>query len=196
MLANSTSWATMSGMREIDLLAHIRETDHVLGHGCEVSGEKGSANWLGLQGLKRAFRAECPQPELQGRIDYGFEVLRHLSFGNRLGQLIFACLQPKKKTAAIKFEIGDILQHREYGWRGVVYGWSELCELDDEWLRKNAAETRRDHPFYNILCNDGTHRYGSQLTHDVRTMPPRPTPCSQHLAYDAGSRGDSAWKDL
>eukprot|EP00961_Rhodomonas_salina_P024972 336579-Rhodomonas_salina.3 len=36
---------------------------------------------------------------------------------------------------------------------GVVYGWSEQCEMDEDWLRKNNALDKKGHPFYNLLCD-------------------------------------------
>ncbi|KAJ1478988.1 hypothetical protein T484DRAFT_1959948 [Baffinella frigidus] len=189
VLANSTDWrGDVKSMSEVetmveafanarrnnsnegllDPLMKIRhESDDFLAQSCVVSGEVGSAQWFGLVGLRRAFRAPASSPEdLQTRMDHGFEVLRHLSMGCRHGHAILECLSPKVKSPLIKFGIGDVLLHREFGWRGVVCGWDEVCEQDDDWLRENSALDKKEHPFYNLLCNDGKMRYGSQLTHD------------------------------
>ena len=34
-------------------------------------------------------------------------------------------------------------------------------------ISKVAVCSRQEHPFYNLICNDGKTRLGSQLTHDV-----------------------------
>jgi len=99
-------------------------------------------------------------------MDRGFETLKWLNVGNRYGGVILEHLVPRVKNPEIKFRIGDILWHKEFGWRGVVYGWSERCEIGEEWLKQNNALDKKDFPFYNLLCNDGKFRYGSQLTHE------------------------------
>ena len=145
----------------------LLEADEYLSRRCAVDGEQGSVVYHGEEGLRAEFRRPAQTPEESAeRLDQAIELQRWLAFGNLCAGEIFKGLEPREKPPQIKYSIGDILWHKEYGWRGVVYGWSETCELDQSWVELNQAQDKTDAPFYNLLCNDGKLRYGSQLTHD------------------------------
>ena len=61
-----------------------------------------------------------------------------------------------------RFEIGQIVRHRVFPFRGVVYDVDAIfSETDDIWLSiPENARPRKDQPFYRLLAenNDGPHR--------------------------------------
>jgi len=72
--------------------------------------------------------------------------------------------------------VGDIVHHEGYGWQGVILGWDSQCRMSLEWVAANAKDKEQQwidrlhgSPWYDILCNDGMLRYGSQMTHRIET---------------------------
>jgi heat shock protein HspQ len=58
-----------------------------------------------------------------------------------------------------KFKIGDVVRHRIYPFRGVVYDVDPVFNNTEEWLTSIPEEIRphRDQPFYHLLAeNDRT----------------------------------------
>jgi hemimethylated DNA binding protein len=46
----------------------------------------------------------------------------------------------------------QVFIHRQYGYRGVVVGWDEICARPPEWLEANGLSPRAgDQPFYYVL---------------------------------------------
>ena len=58
-----------------------------------------------------------------------------------------------------KFKIGDVVRHRVYPFRGVVYDVDPVFNNTEEWLASIPEEIRphKDQPFYHLLAeNDRT----------------------------------------
>ena len=51
------------------------------------------------------------------------------------------------------FELGQLVRHRRYGYRGVVVERDEFCQADDEWYSRNQTQPDRDQPWYHVLVN-------------------------------------------
>ena len=60
-------------------------------------------------------------------------------------------------TAPATFNIGQLVRHRRYGYRGVVAGWDPACEADDQWYWANATQPDRDQPWYHVLVHGKSH---------------------------------------
>jgi heat shock protein HspQ len=62
-------------------------------------------------------------------------------------------------TRIAKFRIGDVVRHRLYPFRGVVYDVDPVFNNTDEWLAAIPPEARphKNQPFYHLLAeNDQT----------------------------------------
>lgn len=35
---------------------------------------------------------------------------------------------------SVRFRVGDIMMHKRYHYRGVIYGWDPICKASDEWI--------------------------------------------------------------
>ena len=52
-----------------------------------------------------------------------------------------------------KFEPGQLVRHRRYGYRGVVVDRDEYCMADDAWYAKNRTQPDRNQPWYHVLVD-------------------------------------------
>lgn len=39
----------------------------------------------------------------------------------------------RPRPANVLFRVGDVVRHREYGYRAVVYEWDPSCQADPNW---------------------------------------------------------------
>ena len=56
-----------------------------------------------------------------------------------------------------RFEIGQLIQHRRYGYRGVIAGRDPECYADDAWYLSNLTQPDRDRPWYHVLVHGAEH---------------------------------------
>ena len=64
-----------------------------------------------------------------------------------------------KKTA--KFAIGDVVQHRHFSFRGVIFDIDPTFNNTDEWWQSIPEEVRpvKDQPFYHLLAENERTTY-------------------------------------
>ena len=57
-----------------------------------------------------------------------------------------------------KFNIGQIIDHHKFGYRGVIFEVDPVFSLSDEWYEQ-VAKTRppKDQPWYHVLVDDNVH---------------------------------------
>lgn len=55
------------------------------------------------------------------------------------------------------FEIGQLVKHRRYGYRGVVAGFDPECRAQEAWYQNNRTQPKRDQPWYHVLVHGGEH---------------------------------------
>ncbi len=65
------------------------------------------------------------------------------------------------KTRSAKFQIGQIVRHRIYPFRGVVFDIDPEFDNTDEWYESIPAEVRphKDQPFYHLLAENSQTEY-------------------------------------
>ena len=70
-----------------------------------------------------------------------------------------AIAQPPTRTA--KFAIGQVVKHRLYPFRGVIFDVDPVFSNTDEWLASipEEARPRRDQPFYHLLAENSESEY-------------------------------------
>ncbi|PNS21247.1 F-box only protein 21 [Sphaceloma murrayae] len=62
----------------------------------------------------------------------------------------------------VKFRIGQMFQHKRYGYTGVVRGWDAGCRADERWMtqmRVDELERGRVQAFYHVMGEDRSSRY-------------------------------------
>ncbi|KAF2220060.1 Hemimethylated DNA-binding protein YccV like-domain-containing protein [Elsinoe ampelina] len=65
-------------------------------------------------------------------------------------------------VAGVKFKIGQMFQHKRYGYVGVIRAWDGQCRAHENWIasmRVDDLENGRAQAFYNILGEDRSSRY-------------------------------------
>lgn len=67
----------------------------------------------------------------------------------------------KRRTAQIqtqlKYRIGQVFEHRRYGYKAVIVGWDTKCNMHEQWIqmmRIDQLSGGRDQCFYNALYAD------------------------------------------
>jgi hemimethylated DNA binding protein len=68
----------------------------------------------------------------------------------------------KHRTNEIKYRVGDVMRHKRYGYRGVIFGYDPHCALSSEWQRQmRVAELPNGatQPFYNVLVTNDRERH-------------------------------------
>ncbi|KAL4444009.1 hypothetical protein ABPG75_011746 [Micractinium tetrahymenae] len=57
-------------------------------------------------------------------------------------------------AAAVRFQVGQLLRHRRYQYRGVIVGWDLRCCASEEWMQQMGVDRLpggRSQPFYHVL---------------------------------------------
>ena len=55
-----------------------------------------------------------------------------------------------------RFEAGQLVRHRRYGYRGVVVHVDPICRADDAWYFKNLTQPDRNQAWYHVLVDAST----------------------------------------
>jgi heat shock protein HspQ len=61
-------------------------------------------------------------------------------------------------TVRAQFQVGQLIRHRLFGYRGVIFDVDPLFEGDEDWYRTMArSRPPRNAPWYHVLVHDATH---------------------------------------
>ncbi|HEY6916569.1 MAG TPA: heat shock protein HspQ [Allosphingosinicella sp.] len=65
------------------------------------------------------------------------------------------------RIAHARFAIGDVVQHRRFGFRGVIFDVDPVFANTEEWYQAIPEEVRpsKDQPFYHLLAENGEGSY-------------------------------------
>ncbi len=68
---------------------------------------------------------------------------------------------PLPEVATARFGIGDVVRHRSFDFRGVVFDVDPVFANSDEWYESipEAVRPRKDQPFYHILAENAEASY-------------------------------------
>lgn len=53
----------------------------------------------------------------------------------------------------IKFLPGQIIFHKQYNYRGVIYDVDDTCKANEEWYQANKTQPNRNQPWYHVLVD-------------------------------------------
>ena len=57
-----------------------------------------------------------------------------------------------------KFAVGELVEHRLFGYRGVIFDADPVFEGSDEWYEEMArSRPPKDAPWYHVLVHGATH---------------------------------------
>ena len=73
------------------------------------------------------------------------------------------------------FELGTVINHNLYGYRGVVVAVDPCCMAGEIWYQSNKTQPAREQPWYHVLVHDSgglsTYVAQSNLEEDVTGQP-------------------------
>lgn len=77
------------------------------------------------------------------------------------------------EVAHARFALGDVVRHRLFGFRGVVFDIDPVFANSEEWYQSIPEEARPDkeQPFYHLLAENGEQSYVAYVS-------------QQNLVYD------------
>lgn len=79
-----------------------------------------------------------------------------------------------KLPDSLKFDPGDVIFHKKYGYRGVVVDFDITCQAPDAWYQSNQSQPDRNQPWYHILVDGNqqvTYSAQSNLSYDQLDKP-------------------------
>ena len=53
-----------------------------------------------------------------------------------------------------KYQRGQIVRHKRYGYRGVIVDFDLECLADEQWYQSNQSRPDRSQPWYHVLVHD------------------------------------------
>jgi heat shock protein HspQ len=65
------------------------------------------------------------------------------------------------RSSRASFAIGDVVRHRKYGFRGVIFDIDPVYANSEEWYAQipEGQRPRRDQPFYHLLAENEESTY-------------------------------------
>ena len=81
---------------------------------------------------------------------------RSTFFSQQAGRMVDAPLQTRAR-----FAIGDVVRHRQFGFRGVIFDIDPVFANSEEWYESIPKEVRpnREQPFYHLFAENGESSY-------------------------------------
>ena len=69
-------------------------------------------------------------------------------------------------VAHARFSIGDVVRHRIFGFRGVIFDVDPVFANTEEWYQAIPEEVRprKDQPFYHLLAENGETSYTAYVS--------------------------------
>lgn len=95
---------------------------------------------------------------LQMLRDYNIHL--HQNFKDPLLQIC-----PKHRTHNLQYAVGMVMKHVVFDYICVIYDWDRVCAASLDWQEQMGVHKLRlkdQQPFYNVLVEDGSHRYVAQ----------------------------------
>ena len=68
---------------------------------------------------------------------------------------------PKTRTRTAKYKLGDVVKHRLFPFRGVIFDIDPVFNNTEEWWLSIPAEVRprKDQPFYHLYAENADTEY-------------------------------------
>src|SRR6185437_12946027 len=107
--------------------------------------------------------------------------------------------QPPVRTA--KFAIGQVVKHRRYPFRGVIFDVDPVFANTEEWLASIPEDVRprRDQPFYHLLAENAQTTYVAYVSEQNLLADETGEPCRHPLLremFSSPKRGTYCMKAM
>ncbi len=47
-----------------------------------------------------------------------------------------SCMKTMMRTPAVAFSVGDVIRHKRYNYRGVIFDWDPMCNVKEDWIQQ------------------------------------------------------------
>ncbi|KAK5008745.1 hypothetical protein LTR28_003560 [Elasticomyces elasticus] len=78
----------------------------------------------------------------------------------------------------VLYRVGQVFEHRRYGYEGVVVGWDAQCNATEQWcsqMQVDRLQQGRQQSFYHVLVDDKSTRYvAEENIHALDSQPSEP----------------------
>ena len=98
------------------------------------------------------------------------------------------------RMRAAKFRVGDVVRHKIYPFRGIVYDIDPVFNSTEEWWQSIPEEIRpsKDQPYYHLLAENAKTEYiayasEQNLLPDTSTEPLRHPQVTEMFKKEAGT---------
>lgn len=90
-------------------------------------------------------------------------------FSPQAGKLIDAPIRTRAR-----FAIGDVVRHRHFDFRGVVFDIDPVFANSEEWYESIPAEVRpaREQPYYHLMAENGESSYVAYVSQQNLLLDP------------------------
>lgn len=68
-----------------------------------------------------------------------------------------------------RFEVGQVVHHKRYNYRGVIAKADSCCTAPDEWYLRNRTQPDRRQPWYHVLVHGGAETYVAEENLELDT---------------------------
>ena len=58
-----------------------------------------------------------------------------------------------------KFDVGQVIHHKRYDYRGVIVEVDPTCRAPESWYKRNRTQPDRSKPWYHVLVHGGAETY-------------------------------------
>ncbi len=66
-------------------------------------------------------------------------------------------VERRPQVSGFSFEVGQLVRHKRYGYRGVVAACDRSCRAGDTWFFSNQTQPSRSQPWYHIVVHGAKH---------------------------------------
>ena len=89
-------------------------------------------------------------------------------------------------TRTAKFDIGDVVRHRLFPFRGVIYDVDPTFSNTDEWYEAIPADMRpaKDQPYYHLLAENAHVTYEAYVSEQNLVADESGRPCRHPLVEE------------
>nr|CAI5841008.1 unnamed protein product [Callosobruchus analis] len=77
----------------------------------------------------------------------------------------FGQVEAAQRSHNLLYAVGMVMKHLTLNYHCVIYDWDPVCLAAAEWQAQNNVDRlqlKHEQPFYNVLVEDGSHRYVAQ----------------------------------
>jgi F-box protein 21 len=84
----------------------------------------------------------------------GHRLLQFVQSMHQVDAMRKPVIHRSERTQNVTFKVGQLFQHKRYGYEGVIMGWDVVCDANEDWIqnmRVDSLPNGRNQAFYHVL---------------------------------------------